>query len=178
MKNDNTKNAPTENPFKAPTAEDTTRELLAGAENQLPPISSPAVATAKALDPKTVTVDDVEKLAATDPGAAATLLTLLKDLKAMRAEENERKAGLKMALGLAREAQVESAKVAASQASCERARHVRQNGECALGGQWDSNHRLITICVVCQKMYLGVGDGPGELPQHLYDSMSADAIGG
>lgn len=142
-------------------------------------VPEPQVAVRPPSTPLFRSVDDISELAASDPAKAMQWLQLQDALKKYKAEASERQSLAQTQLAVAREtAQTERAKRIAQRA-CENAMHMRPDNTCAVGGQWDSSHKsLLTICVLCQKTYGDVGDGPGQLPPHIWGRVNQEYIGG
>jgi hypothetical protein len=127
-----------------------------------------------------MSIEEIERLSYTDPAKAQQML----DVRARLREEKKRTADV--------ESQVKFSQLVLSKTAeeeerwrlyriaCERAGHKREDGKTAVGGQRGVGGDFKTgtfCCQRCQKSYVGVGDGPGQLPSFIANSMDWELVG-
>lgn len=132
----------------------------------------------EAPPPEGLTFAYLQRLAASDPEAALRALALAESLEKFRLKEEESTARKTMTVRMVQEVRKNAAATAAFQKSCEMVGHRRRDGSCAIGGQKDGSGKLILICVMCQKVYEGIGDGKEQLPPQYAAAIDYEYIGG
>ncbi len=132
----------------------------------------------KAFKPRSLTADELDILAVTDPERARLMLDLQEKLKTKRSQEADF-AGLRaLQVRMLEEVELKIRKTQADQDMCSRARHMRENQTLALVGQRDNFGVMRLVCSRCQKSYEGVGTGPKALPMEIAQFLDTATIGG
>ncbi len=138
------------------------------------PIESPVE---KPLRPRSLTADELEMLAITEPEKARLLMDLQDRLKTKRTQESDF-AGLRaLQVRLLEEVEANIEATRRNQEMCSRARHMRENQTLALVGQRDNFGVMRLVCSRCQKGYEGIG-GPKGLPMEIAQFLDTATIGG
>lgn len=103
----------------------------------------------------------------------------LKKLQEEEANENRRlDQEARSQLEMLRIHEQEMAQRESDKRACGGRGHTRENGTVAIGGQRDGGFNLQTFCLRCGQTWTGVGDGPGQLPNHLFQGLDQENIGG
>lgn len=133
---------------------------------------------AKASGFKQLTVNELEHLALQDPDKAQTYLDIYEKLAKRKLKEVDEEALIKTQIMLLERIQAQARIDYETQLRCARNGHSREDNRTALVGQRDNFHELLLVCQRCQQIYHGIGEGTGQLPPHLAQTLDTSLIGG
>ena len=121
----------------------------------------------------------IMQIAMDDPAKASALLDLREKLKVSADKETEKKREKVFQKRMLVETNKTEREMIENQNNCEKAGHVRTDGSCALSGQYINGDRskLMAVCVLCFRTYIGVGSTPGELPPYLAGRINSEILG-
>lgn len=117
----------------------------------------------------------INKAPPSDPLVYINLMEKLKGLKKQEFEDNQK---IRMSVGIYQNLLAKERQQEMVQRGCEMNRHMREDNRSALVGQHDNNHDLNLVCQRCFKEYHGIGNGPGQLPMQLAQTVDMSLVGG
>lgn len=111
------------------------------------------------------------------PDKALQILDLREKLERAKRLSSEREIEANGKIAMLQEIERNDADRRAGQAVCERIGHVGERGESAISGQSAGGGEFRLICQKCNKVYIGIGAEPGQLPTHIANRVNWDMVG-
>ncbi len=124
-----------------------------------------------------LTLLDIEAIARVDPERAEKILSLQERLEKARAKQTDKESRAALQMRMLAEVENTILTMEANQKVCAMTGHSMPNGESAVMGQTDSTGTYRLTCVRCFQNYAGVGNGPGQIPQHLASRVNWENTG-
>lgn len=112
-----------------------------------------------------------------DPNKALAVLNLQEKLAVLDKMAAEREVEAQSKLRMLQEVERWIADRHAEQNACERVGHIRENGSSAISGQTAGNGQYCLVCIKCQKLFIGIGEGEGELPSYIANRVDWANVG-
>lgn len=124
------------------------------------------------------TVADLERLAEEDLERTERQLNVRARLREERKLELEQEQTIQFQKTMLLDWQRQEDEREAGIHMCAMSGHKREDGSTAIGGQRDSRNVLNAVCQRCQAVFVGVGDGEGQLAPIYANMLDQNLIGG
>ena len=121
-----------------------------------------------------LTAAEVERMGPRD-GSGQSYLEFQDALRRLRLEEDEQTTRNAQREASLRETERIETQRHFSQTHCP---HILTTGDVAVGGQFDAHNVFQGICQSCNKVFVGIGEGPENLPVSIWGRIKPGVVGG
>lgn len=120
---------------------------------------------------------DLNQIDKMDIDTATKLESLFRDLENLKKQQATAEIDARAKLQHLENVEKQIAQQLAVERDCGARGHRRQDGMGAIGGVIVDGHGFVGTCMRCGKAFKGIGNGPGEVPSHVWESVDHNTIG-